>query len=69
VGNEGKVVLGVVPQKTEEVLAALRETEEGENARIAGEATKEHGEVVLKTAVGGKRILAPPIGDPIPRIC
>jgi hydrogenase expression/formation protein HypE len=69
VGNEGKVVLGVVPQKTEEVLAALRETEEGENAQIAGEATKEHDEVVLITAVGGKRILAPPIGDPIPRIC
>ena len=69
VGNEGKVVIGVIPQKTEEVLAALRETEEGENAQIAGEATKEHDKVVLKTAVGGKRILAPPIGDPIPRIC
>lgn len=69
VGNEGKVVIGVIPQKAEEVLAALRETDEGKNAQIVGETTKEFDEVVLKTAVGGKRILAPPIGDPIPRIC
>ena len=69
VGNEGKVVVGVIPQKAEEILAALKETEEGENAQIIGEATKEFSQVVLKTTVGGKRILAPPIGDPIPRIC
>ena len=25
--------------------------------------------VVLETVVGGKRILEPPIGDPVPRIC
>jgi hydrogenase expression/formation protein HypE len=69
VGNEGKVVVGVIPQKAEEILAALKETEEGKNAQIVGEATKEFSQVVLKTTVGGKRILAPPIGDPIPRIC
>ncbi|MDH5390333.1 MAG: hydrogenase expression/formation protein HypE [Candidatus Bathyarchaeota archaeon] len=69
VGNEGKVVIGVVPQKAEEILAALRETREGRNAQIIGEATKDFSEVVLETLVGGKRILAPPIGDPVPRIC
>jgi hydrogenase expression/formation protein HypE len=69
VGNEGKVVIGVVPQKAEEILAALRETREGKNAQIIGEATKDFSEVVLETLVGGKRILAPPIGDPVPRIC
>ena len=69
VGNEGKVVLGVIPQKAKEVLEALKETKQGKEAQIVGETTKEFDEVVLKTAVGGKRILAPPIGDPIPRIC
>ena len=69
VGNEGKVVIGVVPQKAEEVLSALKETREGKNAQIIGEATKDFSEVVLETLVGGKRILAPPIGDPVPRIC
>ncbi len=69
VGNEGKVVIGVVPQRAEEVLAALKEREEGKDAEVIGEATEEFDGVVLKTTVGGKRILAPPIGDPIPRIC
>jgi hydrogenase expression/formation protein HypE len=69
VGNEGKVVIGVIPQKAKEVLAALKETKQGKEAQIVGEATKEFDEVILKTTVGGKRILAPPIGDPIPRIC
>jgi hydrogenase expression/formation protein HypE len=69
VGNEGKVLIGVVPQKAEEILAVLRETKEGKDAQLIGEATKQFNEVALKTVVGGKRILAPPIGDPIPRIC
>lgn len=69
VGNEGKIVIGAVPQKAEEVLEELRQTKEGKEAQIIGETTNQFNGVVLKTAVGGKRILAPPIGDPVPRIC
>jgi len=69
VGNEGKIVIGVVPQKAENVLAALKQTKEGEDAQIIGEATNQFNGVILETAVGGKRILAPPVGDPVPRIC
>jgi len=69
IGNEGKVLIGVVPQKAEEILAALKETKEGRDAEIIGEATSDFSEVILETVVGGKRILAPPVGDPIPRIC
>jgi len=69
VGNEGKVVIGVVPQKAEELLALLKNTKEGKDAQIIGEATKKFEEVVMETVVGGKRIIAPPIGDPVPRIC
>lgn len=69
IGNEGKVLIGVVPKKAEEILTVLRETKEGRNAEIIGEATNEFSKVVLETVVGGKRILAPPLGDPIPRIC
>jgi hydrogenase expression/formation protein HypE len=69
VGNEGKVLIGVVPQKAEEILAVLKSTKEGKEAQIIGEATDNFWEVVLETVVGGKRILAPPIGDPVPRIC
>jgi hydrogenase expression/formation protein HypE len=69
VGNEGKIIIGVVPKKAEEVLGLLRETREGKNAQIIGEATDQFKEVALETVIGGKRILTPPIGDPIPRIC
>jgi hydrogenase expression/formation protein HypE len=69
IGNEGKVLIGVVPQKAEEILAVLRESKEGRDAEIIGEATSDFSEVILETVVGGKRILAPPVGDPIPRIC
>jgi len=69
VGNEGKIVIAIVPQKAEGVLTALKETKEGERAEIIGEATDEFEEVVVVTEVGGRRILSPPIGDPVPRIC
>jgi hydrogenase expression/formation protein HypE len=69
IANEGKVVMGVVKEKTEVVLEVLRKTEEGKNAAIIGEVKKGDGTVVLNTSVGGKRIVDMPIGDPVPRIC
>jgi hydrogenase expression/formation protein HypE len=69
VGNEGKIIIGTVAQKAEEVLDLLKETKEGKNAQLIGETTDQFKEVALETVVGGKRILTPPIGDPIPRIC
>ncbi|MCK4756927.1 MAG: hydrogenase expression/formation protein HypE [Thermoplasmata archaeon] len=69
IGNEGKVVIGVAPEKADEVLACLRATEEGKNAALIGQASSEIKGVVMKTSVGGRRVVEPPIGDPIPRIC
>lgn len=69
IANEGKIVIAVVPQKAEEVLDGLKETKEGKNAEIIGEATNDFSRVVIETVVGGRRILAPPVGDPVPRIC
>jgi hydrogenase expression/formation protein HypE len=69
IGNEGKVLIGVVKEKAEELLTILKATEEGKNAEIIGEATKEFSGVAMQTMVGGKRIIARPIGDPVPRIC
>ncbi|MBS3782317.1 MAG: hydrogenase expression/formation protein HypE [Candidatus Thermoplasmatota archaeon] len=69
IGNEGKFVLAVNPSKAKKVLQALRETEEGRDAAIIGEAKEDIDGVVLKTSVGGKRILEKPVGDPVPRIC
>ncbi|OGS42808.1 MAG: hydrogenase expression/formation protein HypE [Euryarchaeota archaeon RBG_16_62_10] len=69
IGNEGKVVIAVVPECAEKVLRAIRSKPEGKRARIIGEATKEVRGVMMETHTGGKRVIEPPIGDPVPRIC
>ena len=69
VGNEGKIIIGVVPEKTQETLEFLKHTSEGKDAQIIGEATTQFRGVAMQTAVGGKRIIAKPVGDPVPRIC
>jgi len=69
IGNEGKVVIGVVKEKADDVLSILKKHSFGKNAAIIGEATDTMNGVVLDTVVGGKRILHKPIGDPVPRIC
>ena len=69
VGNEGKIIIGVVPAKAEQLLNWLRQTVEGKDAQIIGETTAVFKGVAMQTAVGGKRIIARPVGDPVPRIC
>jgi len=69
IGNEGKVVFGVVKEKADEVLKEIKNHPLGKNAEIIGKATDKIKGVVLETTVGGKRNLHKPIGDPVPRIC
>ncbi|MCK4902095.1 MAG: hydrogenase expression/formation protein HypE, partial [Thermoplasmatales archaeon] len=60
IGNEGKVVIGVVKEKADFVLAEIKKHPIGKNAVIIGEATDKVKGVVLKTTVGGKRNLHKP---------
>ncbi|MCX6664777.1 MAG: hydrogenase expression/formation protein HypE [Euryarchaeota archaeon] len=69
IGNEGKVVLGVVKEKAEEILSVLKRHPLGKHAAIIGTVTDKITGVVLETTVGGRRILHKPLGDPVPRIC
>ena len=69
VGNEGKIIIGAIPEKAQEILKFLKQTPEGKDAQIIGEVTSEFSGVAMITAVGGKRIIARPVGDPVPRIC
>ena len=69
IGNEGKVVIGVVKEQDDEILSVIKKHPLGKNAMIIGEATNKVKGVVLETSVGGKRALHKPIGDPVPRIC
>jgi hydrogenase expression/formation protein HypE len=69
VGNEGKIIVCIVPAKAEQALKFLKQTAEGKDGEIIGEATHEFNGVAMQTAVGGKRVISRPIGDPVPRIC
>lgn len=70
IANEGKVVLGVKKSYAGKVLSVLKEHELGKEAAIIGKCTRKNkGKVVLKTEIGGLRLLRPPRRKPIPRIC
>jgi hydrogenase expression/formation protein HypE len=69
IGNEGKLVIGVVPEKAEAILQCLQTFPEGQDAAIIGKVTDQYTHVILETVIGGRRILPSPLGDPIPRIC
>jgi hydrogenase expression/formation protein HypE len=69
IANEGKVVIGVVAEKAEEIVEILKKTEEGKDAAVIGDVKTGDPTVILNTKVGGKRIVDMPIGDPVPRIC
>ena len=69
VAHEGKALLGVRGDAVEKVLAALREHPLGRHAEIIGTCLEEHaGRVILDTGLG-RRLLAEPEGEPLPRIC
>jgi hydrogenase expression/formation protein HypE len=69
IGNEGKVLMAVVPDRAEAIVEALRGMPRGSDAAIIGMATGDVDGVVLETSVGGRRVLEPPVSDPVPRIC
>jgi hydrogenase expression/formation protein HypE len=69
IANEGKAILGVRPAAAERVLAALRAHPQGRDAAVVGECIAEHGgRVILDTGLG-RRLMAEPDGEPLPRIC
>jgi len=68
--NEGKTIITVRQKYYKKILRALKKTKYGKKSCVIGEIIKKHpGEVILKTVVGGSRLIESPIGDPAPRIC
>lgn len=67
---EGRAIMAVDGQCAHEVLNLLKSFELGAGASIIGNATMEHPKATyLVTSLGGKRILDPPAGELLPRIC
>lgn len=70
VANEGVLVAIVDPDRAEEALAALRTHPLGRDSAVIGRVVESNpGYVVMRTLVGGNRIVDMLPGDQLPRIC
>ncbi len=70
VANEGKLIAIVAPTVAEKALTVLRAHKYGREAAIIGRVTAEHpGRLVLKTALGARRLVDMLVGEQLPRIC
>lgn len=67
-GNEGKMLAVVAADDAEKALDAMKATEHGKDAVLLGEVTAGKG-VVMKTHLGGKRVVDMLYGEGLPRIC
>ncbi len=70
VANEGKVIIVTSAEDADKVVAVMKRNEFGKNAAIIGEVVDKHpGKTILKTNIGGKRIIDMLAGEQLPRIC
>jgi hydrogenase expression/formation protein HypE len=70
VANEGKMLIIVAPEDAAKALFIIRRSPYGEEARVIGTVTEAPaGRVQVRTVIGTARILDPPSGDLLPRIC
>jgi hydrogenase expression/formation protein HypE len=70
VANEGKSLALVVPEMADAVLEQMHRHHLGQNAVVIGEVVDAHrGMVLMKTEIGGTRVLDVMFGEQLPRIC
>ena len=69
VANEGKAVIGVRPEAAERVLEVLRAHPLGRDAALIGVCTADRAGMVILDTGYGRRLVAEPEGELLPRIC
>jgi len=69
VANEGKALLGVRPDAFDRVLAALHGHPLGRDAAVVGTCLADPPRSLILDTGFGRRLLAEPEGEPLPRIC
>jgi len=70
IANEGKLIAIVGKHHVEEILSTMKEDRYGKDAVIIGEVISENpGMVLMRTKIGGTRIVDMLTGEPLPRIC
>ncbi len=73
IANEGILIAVVSPEISESLLDIMKANPLGRNAAIIGEVASYdpnlNGAVMLRTSIGGTRIVDMPYGEQLPRIC
>lgn len=70
VANEGKLVAIVAPEIADRVLAAMQRHPLGVDSHLIGVVVESHpGMVLMKTSIGGTRVVDVLFGEQLPRIC
>lgn len=70
VANEGLFLAVIKNDIADDFITMLRNDENGVNAAIIGEATNNHpGKVLMKSRIGGRRVVNYLTGEQLPRIC
>ena len=68
--NEGKLLAFCWQKDTERILDAMHDQRYGRDARVIGHTTETAaGQVGMRTAIGGIRVVDMPLGNLVPRIC
>jgi len=67
--SEGRFVMAADSSYTENILAALRKHESTKGAQVVGRFQKGEPRVLMKTAIGGRKVIQVPYGEPVPRVC
>ncbi|MBN2442119.1 MAG: hydrogenase expression/formation protein HypE [Spirochaetales bacterium] len=70
IANEGKVLIIAAPEESQRIVSLLHDHELGKDASIIGTVKETNtGKVVIRTKIGGERIIDMLTGDMFPRIC
>jgi hydrogenase expression/formation protein HypE len=70
VANEGKLVAVVPPEEADRLVEVMRQQPLGANSAIIGTVVADHpGMVILRSRVGGERVVTLLAGEQLPRIC
>lgn len=70
VANEGKIIMITSADDAERAIEVMKQNEFGANCSVIGEVTGNNiGKTILRTVIGGKRIIEMMAGEQLPRIC
>jgi len=70
IANEGKLLAFVLPEESERILSAMQRHSLGKKSVVIGEVVDQHhGTVVMKSKIGGTRVVDMLTGEQLPRIC